>query len=255
MGVLNVTPDSFSDGGDFLDVEAAVSHAKQMALDGADIIDVGGESSRPGSDPVSKEEELQRVIPVIERLAEEVNVPISIDTYKPEVAEAALEAGASLVNDIGGLGDLNMVRVAAEHNVPVVLMHMQGKPKTMQDDPQYDDVIKEILRLFEERIEVAKKAGVKDIIIDPGIGFGKTLEHNLEILRRVEEFTGLGHPVLIGPSRKGFIGAITDLPVEERLEGTIAAVAISAWNGASIVRVHDVKECRRALQIVDAVKL
>lgn len=254
MGILNVTPDSFSDGGKFLDANAAIAQAKQMVHDGADIIDIGGESSRPGSEPVSEQEELRRVLPVIRALAPAINVPISIDTYKPAVAQQTLEAGACMINDITGLRDGAMIAVAAKHHVPVVLMHIQGRPKTMQEHPVYDDVIADIKRFFVERIAAAEQAGISDIILDPGIGFGKTTEHNLQILHRLDEFQELGRPLLIGPSRKSFIGNLTGLPVEERLEGTIAAAVIAAYNGANIVRVHDVKACKRALLVADAIK-
>ncbi len=255
MGVLNVTPDSFSDGGLYFDnVEVAVSHAKQMVQEGADIIDVGGESSRPGSDPVSEDEELRRVLPVIKRLAKELAVPISIDTYKVNVAEACINSGASLINDISGISDPAMAELAAKYDAPIIIMHMQGQPKDMQKNPEYKDVVKEICQFFQERIEVAKKAGVKKIIVDPGIGFGKTLEHNLAIMAHVAEFKKLGYPVLVGPSRKSFISQITGVAKEERLAGTIAALVACRLQGADIFRVHDVKGCKQALQIADAIK-
>ena len=222
MGILNVTPDSFSDGGLFTDVDTAVAHGKKMVSDGADVIDVGGESSRPGSAPLSEKEELDRILPVVTRLLDEVSVPISIDTYKPLVAEACLKAGAHLINDITGLTNPEMRKVAAKHNVPVVLMHMQGTPKTMQQNPIYKDVIGEIKAFFQEQIATARKAGIQHIIIDPGIGFGKTVEHNLQILKHLGEFKTLSCPILVGPSRKSFIGMITGLSVKERLEGTIS---------------------------------
>lgn len=254
VGILNVTPDSFSDGGKFFDIEAAISRAREMADEGADIIDVGGESSRPGSEPVSGEEELRRVIPVIERLAKEISIPISIDTYKPGVAKEALQSGAKIMNDIMGLTNPEMRKVAGEAKVPVILMHMQGAPKTMQENPHYTDVVSDIKEFFKTQIAVVKKDGIREIILDPGIGFGKTLEHNLTILKRLHEFTDLGFPVLVGPSRKAFIGTLTGkLPASERLEGTLATIVIARMNGASYVRVHDVKEARRALQITDAV--
>jgi len=253
MGILNVTPDSFLDGGKFIDVEKAVQHAKQMIDEGADIIDVGGESSRPGSDPVSKEEELKRVLDVVRRLSKEVNVPISIDTYKPEVAEECIKCGAEIVNDISGLRNDKMIEVVAKYGVKVIVMHMLGEPKTMQDNIDYDDVILDIKKFLKERIEKAKLSGIKDIVIDPGIGFGKTVENNLEILRRLKEFKALGCPILVGASRKSFIGKITGLDVDERLEGTIAANVIAVMNGAEILRVHDVKECKRAIQIAEAI--
>lgn len=254
MGVVNVTPDSFSDGGLYFDAKTAVAHAKQLVLDGADLIDVGGESTRPGSAPLSVKEELQRVLPVVTRLIQELSVPVSIDTYKPQVAEACLKAGAHLLNDITGLADQAMVALAVEYDVPVVIMHMKGTPKTMQERPTYHDVIGEINTFFQERIAVARTGGVKNIILDPGIGFGKTLEHNLLILKHLDAFMVHGWPILVGPSRKSFIGMITGLPAQERLEGSIAAVTVAVMNGAHIVRVHDVKECKRAIQIVDAIR-
>ncbi len=257
MGIVNVTPDSFSDGGRFLDRERAVEHALRLVDEGADIIDIGGESTRPGAQPVPLEEELRRVIPVVEGLRRRSEVMISVDTYKAEVARRALEAGAEMVNDISALRfDPEMARVVAQHDAYVVLMHMQGTPQTMQDNPQYDDVVQDIREFLHERIAAAVAAGIKreKIIIDPGIGFGKLLEHNLEILRRLEELKALGRPILIGPSRKSFIGQLTGLPVDQRLEGTIASVVVGVLHGAAIVRVHDVAPVRRALQIVDAIK-
>jgi dihydropteroate synthase len=254
MGILNVTPDSFSDGGLFNDVDTAVTHAKKMFSDGADLIDVGGESSRPGSEPLSEKEELARILPVVTRLVDEVSVPISIDTYKPLVADTCLKAGAHLINDITGLTNPNMRRVASKNNVPVVLMHMLGTPKIMQQKPVYQDLLGELIAFFQKQITTAHNTGIQQIIIDPGIGFGKTVEHNLQILKHLETFKTLGCPLLAGPSRKSFIGTITGLPVNERLEGTIAAVTIAVMNGANIVRIHDVKECRRAIQVVDAIR-
>lgn len=254
MGILNVTPDSFSDGGLFTNADKAIVHAKQMVKDGADIIDVGGESTRPGSLPVSEKEELRRVKPVIEKLLKEINAPISIDTYKPKVAEECLKLGAHMVNDVTGLGNKNMIDIVKKYQVPAIIMHMKGKPKIMQNNPKYKDVVNDIRRFLKERILNARKAGIKQIIIDPGIGFGKTTEHNLQILKRLGEFKELKCPILIGPSRKTFIGNITGMPTGERLEGTLAAVAIAVMNGANIVRVHDVKECRRAVQIADAIR-
>jgi dihydropteroate synthase len=260
VGILNVTPDSFSDGGSYFAFDAAIARAEQMTKEGADIIDVGGESSRPGSEPVSEEEELRRVIPVVGQLAKEkFSLPISIDTYKPKVAEEALAAGASLLNDITGLTNPEMRAVAARAKAPVILMHMQGKPKTMQENPVYDDVVADIKEFFKTQIALAKKDGITELILDPGIGFGKTLEHNLVILKRLHEFIDLGFPILVGPSRKSFIGALTSLPGQggvpavERLGGTLAAVTAARLNGASYFRVHDVKECRRALQVADAI--
>lgn len=258
MGILNVTPDSFTDGGMFYTMDAAVEHGLRMADDGADIIDIGGESTRPGSDAVGYEEELRRTIPVIEALAKRVAVPISIDTYKADVAERALDAGASMVNDISGLRfDPEMAKTVAAHQVPVVVMHIRGTPKSMQLNPQYEALLPEIMDYLRTSIRIALDAGVDEqrIIIDPGIGFGKTFEHNLRILNNLREFTLLGKPLLIGPSRKAFIGKILDnAPTSERLEGTAAAVAISIMNGAHIVRVHDVKEMVKVARVADAIK-
>jgi dihydropteroate synthase len=254
MGILNVTPDSFSDGGQFHSVDGAVTQAKKMVADGADIIDIGGESSRPGSDPLSEKEELRRILPVVQQLVTEIPVPISIDTYKPHVADTCLNEGAHVINDITGLTNPEMRTIVAKHDVPVVLMHMLGTPKNMQQNPVYQGVLGEITSFFQHQMTIAKNAGIHQIIIDPGIGFGKTLQHNLEILRHLDVFTTLGCPVLVGPSRKSFIGTITGQPVDKRLEGTIAAVTIAVLNGANIVRVHDVKECVQALQVVDAIR-
>jgi dihydropteroate synthase len=254
MGILNLTPDSFSDGGIYLDPDMAVDHAKQMVTDGADIIDIGGESSRPGSTPVSKDEELNRVLPVIKRLHNEVKVPLSIDTYKPAIARACLDAGATILNDITGLTDPEMVCAAADSHAPVVMMHMKGSPRTMQANPVYQDVVNEVSHFFSKQINVVRSHGVEQIILDPGIGFGKTLHHNLLILRHLDAFTALGCPVLVGPSRKNFIGVLTGQPIHERLEGTIAAVVAAVLNGANIVRVHDVRACKRAVQVADAIR-
>ena len=254
MGVLNVTPDSFSDGGRYLDLERAVEHGIRMAAEGAEIIDVGGESSRPGSEPVSPQEELDRVAAVIERLAAAVNVPVSIDSYKPATVDACLRLGASLVNDIGGLRDAAMVSVAARHGVPVVIMHMRGEPKTMQREPRYDDVVGEVKSYLARQAAAALDAGVPQVIVDPGIGFGKTAEHNFTILKRLNEFKSLELPLLAGPSRKSFIGAIAGAAADERLGGTLAAVTACVLAGADIVRVHDVKETKQAIAIAEAIR-
>ncbi|MGE5237321.1 MAG: dihydropteroate synthase [Chloroflexota bacterium] len=258
MGILNVTPDSFSDGGLFFDKDRAVAHAERLVAEGADIVDVGGESSRPGSDPLPVEEELQRTIPVIEAVAKRVSVPVSIDTYKAEVAIRALDAGASMVNDISGLRfDPQMARVVSSSCAPVVIMHMKGTPRDMQKNPTYEAVIPEIIAFFRERIAAAVEAGIPEelIIIDPGIGFGKTVDHNLQIIRDLGEFSVLGRPVAIGVSRKAFLGKLLgDAPVSERIEGTAAAVAASILDGAHIVRVHDVKEMARVARVADAIK-
>lgn len=265
MGILNVTPDSFYDGNKYFNVERAVKRAKEI-LKYCDIIDIGGESSRPYADYVSEDEELKRVIPVIEKISEIIKtdqelskkIKISIDTRKARVAEEAIKKGASIINDISALrDDENMVEVAKKYNAEVVLMHMKGTPKTMQINPYYENVVKEISDFFEERINFAIENGIKreKIIIDPGIGFGKRLEDNLEILKNLYKFKIFGLPILIGISRKSFIGALTDnIPPEERLEGTISGVTIAVMNGADIVRVHDVKEIYKSLRVVDALK-
>ncbi len=255
MGILNVTPDSFSDGGLYNRLDKALDHAEKMVEDGADIIDIGGESSRPGSEPVPENIELERILPVIEKLAKKVNVPLSIDTYKASVARRALDAGACLVNDISALEDPNMADVLAEYNVPIVLMHKQGTPRDMQVNPSYNSLIPEIIGYLKSRIQIALDRGIQSdqIIIDPGIGFGKTTEHNLEILRKLKEFKSLNKPILIGTSRKSFIGKILNLPIEDRLEGTSATVAIAIANGADIIRVHDVKEMKRVALMTDAI--
>jgi len=255
MGILNLTPDSFSGDGLADSPDSAVGLAKAMVKDGADIIDVGGESTRPGAEPVSLEEELERVIPVIEGLKKEIKIPISIDTYKPKVAEEALRKGASMVNDINGLRSKGMAEIVAKHKAEVVIMHMQGAPGDMQDNPSYGDVVGDIIKFLRERSEFAIDSGIsKDkIIIDPGIGFGKTTEHNLEIINRLMEFKSLGFPVLMGVSRKSFIGNVLGLPVGERLEGTLAAVTACVMNGADIIRVHDVREAKRVVGIADVV--
>lgn len=257
MGILNVTPDSFSDGGLFFGKAAAIEQALRMAEDGADIIDIGGESTRPGSDPVPLEEELKRTIPVIEAVVKEVSIPISIDTCKADVARRALDAGASMVNDISGLRyDPQMAHVVASHEVPVVIMHIKGTPKDMQRDPSYEALVPEIMDYLRASIRLALDAGIPEdrIIIDPGIGFGKTFEQNLSIIRNLREFTLLEKPLLIGVSRKSFIGKILgDAPPGERLEGTAAAVAISILNGANIIRVHDVREMVKVAKTADAI--
>ncbi len=260
MGIVNVTPDSFSDGGQFFALERAVEHARRLIAEGADILDIGGESSRPGAQPVPEAEELRRVVPVIRAIRQESAVPISVDTYKAAVAQAAVEAGANIVNDISALRfDPQMVKVVAHARVPVVLMHMQGEPRTMQQNPVYTDVVREIKEFLAERVAFARAYGIEKVLIDPGIGFGKTVEHNIEILRRLGELRELGCPILIGTSRKSFIGRLGSttpepLPIHERLEGTIASTVIAVLNGAQIVRVHDVAPMRRALAIVDAVR-
>jgi dihydropteroate synthase len=257
MGVLNVTPDSFSDGGRFLDHEVAVEHGLRMAEEGADILDVGGESTRPGSDPVTLDDEIARVVPVVKRLVAEVDLPISIDTRKPEVASAALEAGASIVNDVSGARDPGMLHVVAAGEAGLVLMHMLGEPKTMQAEPRYRDVVAEVRAYLGERVAAAEAAGIgRDrVAIDPGLGFGKTYEHNLLLMGRIDSLLDLGVPVVVGPSRKSFIGAaLGDVPVDRRLEGTAGAVAWLAIRGAHVVRVHDVGPMVKLLRVVDAIR-
>jgi dihydropteroate synthase len=258
MGILNVTPDSFSDGGLYFDKSTAVKRALQMVEEGADIIDIGGESTRPGSEPITIEEELKRTIPIIEVLSKKVKIPLSIDTYKSEVAKRALDAGASMVNDISGLRfDPKMPAVVSEYKVPVVIMHIRGTPRDMQQNPVYEALIPEIMDYLRIGITMAREAGISEdmIVIDPGVGFGKTFEHNLQIIHNLQELTLLRKPVLIGLSRKAFIGKILgDVPVTERLEGTAAAVAISIMNGANIIRAHDIKEMVKVVKVADAIK-
>lgn len=255
MGVLNVTPDSFSDGGRYLDRRAAIDHALRMIDEGADILDIGGESTRPGSDSVSVEEEISRVLPVIEALAGRVRVPLSIDTCKPAVARACLQAGARILNDITGLKKPEMLSAAADARSAVVIMHMRGTPKVMQQQTEYVDVVREVKLCLGKRVHAARTAGLADIAVDPGIGFAKTASHNYEILRRLNEFRDLGCPLLVGPSRKSFLGVLPgQSAMENRLEGTIAAVAIAVMNGADIVRVHDVIQCRRAVAVAERVR-
>ncbi len=245
MGVLNVTPDSFSDGGQFFDTNKAIEHGLKMAAEGAAIIDVGGESTRPGSEPASTEQQIKRVVPVIEALANKIKVPISIDTYNFEVAKAALNAGAAMLNDIIALSDKRIGKLVAEQQVPVVLMHMQGTPKTMQTEPRYNNVVSEVLEFLLKRAKEAEKFGIpkERIFIDPGIGFGKTLEHNLQLLRNIDKFVVTDYRVLVGTSRKSFIGKLIgrEKPAD-RIFGTAATVALCVAAGVSIVRVHDVAE-------------
>jgi dihydropteroate synthase len=254
MGVVNVTPDSFSDGGQYLDPSAAIAHGKKLLDDGASILDVGGESTRPGAVEVDASEELRRVEPVVAALAREATV--SIDTSKATVAEAALDAGASIVNDVTALrGDPAMAALCAERGVGVVLMHMPGNPRTMQDDPSYEDVVAEVKGFLSERMEAAVAAGIEEerIWLDPGVGFGKTLEHNLELLRRLCELRDLGRPLVIGTSRKSFIGKVDGSDVEDRIGGTIASSVLAAAEGADVLRVHDVAEMAQAMRLAEAI--
>ena len=258
IGILNVTPDSFSDGDRFLNIDKAVDHALQMEKDGADIIDVGGESTRPGAKKVELQEELERIIPVISKLRGKTDIPISIDTYKSEVAKQAIAAGATMINDISALRfDAGMIDVLKKHEeIPIILMHMLGTPQTMQKAPLYEDVIEEILEFFAERIEFCLAKGINRsrIIIDPGIGFGKRQEDNLEILNKISEFKCFGVPVLMGASRKSFIGRIYESKPDERLEGSLASTALAFAAGIEIVRVHEVKEHKRFLKVLESVR-
>src|SRR5437870_853794 len=255
MGILNVTPDPTSDGGRYFDAEAALRHCLDLIAMGADLVDIGGESTRPASDPVSAEEEWRRVGPVIRGLAAKVPVPLSVDTMKPAVASNAIEAGASIVNDVSGMRDPSMVRLVAKSHVGVVAMHMLGNPKTMQEHPAYADVVGDVRSFMTERIRVLTGAGVASeaIAVDPGVGFGKTLDHNLALLRHLDQIVALGHPVVIGVSRKSFIERLGGGEPSERLSGSIAAATFAVVKGAHIVRAHDVRETVRAMRVVDHV--
>ena len=264
-GILNATPDSFYDGGRYYDLESALTRAREMIEDGADIIDIGGESTRPDSRYVSADQEMQRVIPIIRELSKETDIPISIDTYKAEVAEEAIKAGAQIINDISGLqADNKMVRVAAENNTLVIIMHIKGHPHDFPKDPVYDKLIPEIISFLEKRIEYAVKSGIahNNIIIDPGIGFGKRPEHNIAILRQLKDFKCLNLPIMVGTSRKSFINKVLELSNEKiipecdsRLVGTLVTLIIAVINGANIVRVHDVKETVQAIRMYRAIEL
>ena len=257
MGVLNVTPDSFSDGGLYFDKGKSIAQGLRMVEEGADLLDIGGESTRPGSKPLELDEELRRIIPVIEVLAKEVDVPISIDTYKSTIAQKAIEAGAEMINDISGLHfDESLARVAAEEDVPLVLMHIRGTPETMQNDVHYDSLFSEILLSLKDSIQKAESAGLdpQQIIIDPGIGFGKTIDHNLLIIKNLFEFRILGKPILLGTSRKSFIGKILNANATDRLEGTLSTIAIGVLNGAHIIRCHDVLQAKKVIAVADAIR-
>jgi dihydropteroate synthase len=256
MGVLNVTPDSFSDGGQFLDTDKAIKHGLKMVAEGAAIIDIGAESTRPGAEPVSTDEQTRRVVPVIEALYKKIDVPISIDTNRSEVAKTALQAGAAIINDITALSDERMGELSAEEQVPVILMHMQGTPATMQIEPKYKDVVSEVCRFLLNKAKRAEQFGIpkERIFIDPGIGFGKTLVHNLLLLRNIDKFVTTGYRVLIGTSRKSFIGTITDKNKSaDRIFGTAASVALCVAAGVSIVRVHDIAEMIEVVKVVNAI--
>jgi dihydropteroate synthase len=256
MGILNVTPDSFSDGGRFIDAETAIDHGLRLIESGADIIDIGGESTRPGARPVSAEQELERVIPVIRAIRRESAVPISIDTSKPDVMRSAVAAGAGMVNDVNALRAPGALQTCAELDVAVCLMHMQGKPRTMQQQPHYDDVVEEVADFLRRRYQACLDAGIDGdrIVLDPGFGFGKTLEHNLQLLDKLDVICALESPILVGISRKSMLGAILDKPVNERLYGGIAALVIAHCKGARLFRVHEVGPSRDALALCDALK-
>ena len=258
MGILNVTPDSFSDGGLYFDKEKAIAHGRQMMEEGADLIDIGGESTRPGSKPIPLEEEIRRVLPVIEGLAKQGGVPLSVDTCRSAVAKRAIDVGAEMINDISGLhGDPALAQIAAKEDVPIILMHMRGTPETMQKDVRYESLFSEILLFLKESIEKAESAGIdpNQMVIDPGIGFGKTLEHNLLLLKHLPEFRVLGKPILLGTSRKSFIGKILNEEVDQRLEGTLSTIAIGVLKGAHIIRCHDVLPAKKVMAVADAIRL
>ncbi len=257
MGIVNVTPDSFSDGGRFLDPDAAEAHARALAADGAEIVDVGAESTRPGSRPVSAAEEVDRLLPVLERLLEEPPCPVSVDTSKPEVAEAALALGAHMVNDVTGLAaGPELARVCARYGAGLCLVHMQGMPATMQEAPHYDDLLGEIRGRLAGAVAAAESAGVAPdaVCVDPGIGFGKTVSHNLSLLKRLDALAPLGKAILVGPSRKSFVGALLGVPPSERLPGTLAACTAAVRAGAHILRVHDVAAVREAVRVAEAIR-
>ena len=256
MGIVNVTPDSFSDGGKFAATNLAVEHALKLVEEGADILDIGGESTRPNATPVSLQAELDRVIPVIEALVKQFNIPISIDTYKPQVMQAAIAAGASMVNDVRALQEDGALEVVAKSNVGVCLMHMQGTPQTMQQNPHYDDVVNDVKAFLAERLQASIYAGMSAnrILLDPGFGFGKTREHNITLLQNLESFADLGQPLLVGLSRKSVLGQVTGNDVDARLYASIAASVLSAMKGAKILRVHDVKATVEALKVVVALQ-
>ncbi len=256
MGVLNVTPDSFSDGGCHVTPEAALAHARALVDGGARIIDIGGESTRPGAEPVDEAVELERVIPVIEALAGEVDALISVDTSKPAVMREAVAAGAGLINDVRALREDQALTTAAELAVPVVLMHMQGEPGSMQEAPYYSDVVTEVMEFLEERVLACERVGIprEHLVLDPGFGFGKTLEHNLELMKHLDRFQSLGLPLLVGVSRKSIIGGVLDSPLSERLYGGIALAALAIWQNASIIRTHDVRETLDAVRMIEAVR-
>lgn len=256
MGILNVTPDSFSDGGQFNQPAKALQHVRQMIAEGADVIDIGGESTRPGASAVSVEEELQRVIPLIEAVRAESDIPISIDTSKPTVMLEAVRAGAAMINDVRALREAGALETVAGLDVPVCLMHMQGEPRSMQNQPHYHNVVEEVLRFLSERVECCEAAGItRDrLVIDPGFGFGKTLQHNLDLFHALERFVATGLPVLVGVSRKSMIGQVLDIPVEARMPASVALAGLACWLGAAIIRVHDVQPTVHAVRMCRAIK-
>ncbi|GJL78130.1 MAG: dihydropteroate synthase [Nitrospinaceae bacterium] len=254
MGIINLSPDSFYEQSRSRSEKQALLQAERYIEEGASILDIGAESSRPGSQPIAEELERERLLPVVSRICKEFDIPVSVDTYKPSVAERVLSAGAVIINDITGLQRTpEMAKIIARYQAGVVLMHMQGSPSTMQDSPEYGDLILEVKNYLQKSIALAKNAGIDNIAIDPGIGFGKTRSHNLELIRRLQEFEELGPPVLLGVSRKTFIGGVLDLPVEERLEGSLAAAIIGVMNGAAIIRTHDVRATGRAVKMAQAI--
>lgn len=256
MGIVNVTPDSFSDGGKFFSADAALQHALKLVEDGADILDIGGESTRPGSEAVPLQQEIDRISPVIEAIRAEIDVPISIDTMKAEVMRAAVNAGAGLINDVNALRSENALQTAAELDVPVCLMHMQGTPQTMQSEPHYDDVVTEVEHFLLERVAECEKAGIKaeKIMLDPGFGFGKRARHNLRLMKHLSRLTALPYPVLVGVSRKSIIGDMLKVSVDERLAGSLSLASIAVWQGAKLIRTHDVKETAQAVKLSHHVK-
>ena len=256
MGIVNVTPDSFSDGGRFNATDAAIAHALKLVEEGADILDVGGESTRPNATPVSLQDELDRVIPVISTLAQKINIPISIDTYKPQVMQAAIAAGASMVNDVRALQEHGALEIVADSDVAVCLMHMQGTSQTMQDSPHYENVVSEVKAFLADRLQASihKGIGAERILLDPGFGFGKTRAHNITLIQQLDSFNALGQPLLVGLSRKSILGQVTGNDVDARLYASIAASVIAAMKGASLLRVHDVKETIEALKVVTAIQ-
>jgi len=256
MGIVNVTPDSFSDGGQFFSSDAALQHALKLVEDGADILDIGGESTRPGSKIVPIQQEIDRIAPVIEAISAEIDVPISIDTMKAEVMRAAVKAGAGLINDVNALRSDNALQTAVELDVPVCLMHMQGTPQTMQNEPQYDDVVAEVERFLLDRIAMCEQAGIKPekIMLDPGFGFGKRARHNLRLMKHLSRLTALPYPVLVGVSRKSIIGDMLKVSVDERLAGSLSLASIAVWQGAKLIRTHDVKETAQAVRLSHHVK-